>query len=78
MTASDSATVRQLFDGLKRAPSAAGKYAPHKPLLLLLALARLQQGHAGPFAFTEVEEPLRQLLTEFGPSNAPNTRHLPY
>lgn len=78
MTVSDNANVRQLFDGLKRAPSAAGKYAPHKPLLLLLALARLQHGQAGPFGFAEVEEPLRQLLTEFGPSNAPNTRHLPY
>ena len=78
MKPSDSAAVRQLFDNLKRAPSTQGKYAPHKPLLLLLALARLQQGHAGPFAFTEVEEPLRQLLTEFGPSNARNTRHLPF
>ncbi len=78
MTHADGAAVRQLFDSLKRAPSTAGRYAPHKPLLLLLALARLQHGQRGPFGFAEVEEPMRQLLTEFGPSNAPNTRHLPY
>ncbi|MDZ7813452.1 MAG: hypothetical protein U5L74_10160 [Ideonella sp.] len=78
MSSSDSANIRQLFDSLKRAPSTTGRYAPHKPLLPLLALARLQHGQTGPFAFAEVEETLRQLLTEFGPSNARNTRHLPY
>jgi putative restriction endonuclease len=70
--------IRQLFESLRRAPNAQGKYAPHKPLLLLLTLARVQQGQSGLVAFTEVEEPLRQLLTEFGPSSAPNTRHLPF
>lgn len=78
MTFADSSALRQCFDQLRRAPSAQGAYAPHKPLLLLLALARLQQGHTGLFPFTEVEESLRQLLTEFGPSNAPKTRHLPF
>lgn len=42
--------------------------APHKPLLLLLALARVQRGESRLVAFTDVEEPLRRLLVEFGPS----------
>lgn len=78
MTVLSSIEVRRLFDDLRRAPSTAGRYAPHKPLLLLLALARLQHGRTGQFGFVEVEKSLRQLLTEFGPSNARNTRHLPY
>lgn len=78
MNSPNTDQIRQLFDSLRRAPNTQGKYAPHKPLLLLLALARVQQGKSGLFAFTEVEEPLRQLLTEFGPSSAPKTRHLPF
>jgi len=43
-----------------------------------MALARVQQGQTGYFTFTEIESNLKLLLTEFGPSNAPNTRHLPF
>lgn len=43
-----------------------------------MALARVQQGQIGHFTFAEIESDLKQLLTEFGPSNAPNTRHLPF
>ena len=78
MTLLDTPSLRACFDNLRRAPSTQGRYAPHKPLLLLLALTRLQQGKTGAFAFSEVEEQLQQLLTEFGPSNAPKTRHLPF
>jgi putative restriction endonuclease len=78
MSALTTDQVRQMFERLRRAPNAQGKYAPHKPLLLLLALARIQQGQSGLVAFTEIEEPLHRLLTEFGPSSAPNTRHLPF
>lgn len=41
--------------------------APHKPLLLLMALAQLQRGEGRWLRFTEIENPLRALLEEFGP-----------
>jgi putative restriction endonuclease len=45
-----------------------GKRAPHKPLLLLQSLGRVQQGKPRPVSYTEIEKPLRSLLQEFGPS----------
>jgi putative restriction endonuclease len=44
-----------------------GVAAPHKPLLLLLALSRVQQGEPRLVEFTEIESPLRDLLEQFGP-----------
>lgn len=41
--------------------------APHKPLLLLLSLARLQDGHERLALFSEIEKTLTELLIEFGP-----------
>ncbi len=52
--------------------------AVHKPLLILLALARIAQGLPRTMHFGEVEDTLRQLLTEFGPSSAPKTPHNPF
>ena len=52
--------------------------AVHKPLLILLALARIAQGLPRTMHFAEVEGTLRQLLTEFGPSSAPKTPHNPF
>jgi putative restriction endonuclease len=40
--------------------------APHKPLLLLLALGRLQARGERLMSFEEAEEPLRRLLEQFG------------
>ena len=48
----------------------AGQSAPHKPLLLLFALARVQQGAAPRMDFNDVEEPLRDLIERFGEGNA--------
>ena len=45
-----------------------GQRAPHKPLLMLLALARLQQGATRLTPFAELADPLRGLLEEFGPT----------
>lgn len=42
--------------------------APHKPLLILLALARWQRGNQSPLPFAEIEQELTALLKEFGPS----------
>lgn len=46
-----------------------GRRAPHKPLLLLWAIARLQGGLANSVSFEEAEEPLSILLDEFGPGS---------
>jgi putative restriction endonuclease len=43
--------------------------APHKPLLLLFALARLQRGEAGLIPYETVDEVLGRLLREFGPAS---------
>jgi putative restriction endonuclease len=55
-----------------------GERAPHKPLLLLLTLARIARGGDRLVQFEEVEEPLRTLLVEFGPPRKSQNPHLPY
>ena len=44
-----------------------GERAPHKPLLLLLALGRLSQNENRLVRYEEVETRLRRLLENFGP-----------
>ena len=41
--------------------------APHKPLLLLYVLGRLQRGETGPVSFDDVDTNVGRLLAEFGP-----------
>ena len=41
--------------------------APHKPLLLLIALANIQQHKDRLILFSDLEKPLTELLIEFGP-----------
>jgi putative restriction endonuclease len=65
------------FDNIRRAQHA-GVYAPHKPLLILLALGRVQRGEPRMVEFSEVDAPLRALLREFGPSSAAKSRHYPF
>lgn len=43
-----------------------GKRAPHKPLLLLYALAAVQRGEERLIRFRDVVEPMIELLTDFG------------
>jgi putative restriction endonuclease len=45
----------------------AGERAPHKPLLLLYALAHYQRHGDSPIRFSEAEAELAMLLREFGP-----------
>ncbi|WP_066015825.1 hypothetical protein [Endozoicomonas atrinae] len=47
--------------------------AVHKPLLLLYVLSQYQKGHERFFTYAEIDKPLKELLVEFGPSNAQNT-----
>ncbi|WP_229695566.1 phosphorothioated DNA-binding restriction endonuclease, partial [Streptomyces lacrimifluminis] len=46
-----------------------GTRAPHKPLLLLYALARFQEDADGELRYSAVEDDLQRLLTEYGPPN---------
>lgn len=69
--------VLNAFDNIRRAQRA-GVYAPHKPLLILLALARVQRGEPRMVEFSELDAPLRALLGEFGPSSAAKSRHYPF
>lgn len=69
--------VLDAFENIRRAQRA-GVYAPHKPLLILLALARVQHGEPRLAEFTAFDGPLKQLLSEFGPSSAAKSRHYPF
>jgi putative restriction endonuclease len=44
-----------------------GERAPHKPLLLLLALAACSRGEPRLMLYAEIDKPLQELLREFGP-----------
>src|SRR3990167_8494168 len=69
--------VLDAFENIRRAQRA-GVYAPHKPLLILLALARVQRGEPRLVDFAAVDGQLKQLLAEFGPSSAAKSRHYPF
>ncbi len=45
-----------------------GQRAPHKPLLILYALAQCFQTDTRMIPYTEIDEKLKQLLMEFGPT----------
>ena len=51
-----------------------GMRAPHKPLLILYALAQLQRQGASAVRFADAEPALKEVLAEFGP---PATRPTP-
>lgn len=71
------ARVLESFENVRRAQRD-GRYAPHKPLLILLALARVQRGEARLVEFSEIDAQMRSLLAEFGPSGSAKTRHYPF
>ncbi|MEV6207414.1 phosphorothioated DNA-binding restriction endonuclease [Kitasatospora sp. NPDC051914] len=51
--------------------------APHKPLLLLYALGSYQEDADGELRYSAVEEELKRLLAEYGPSH-PTTPAYPF
>ncbi|MDP3611017.1 MAG: hypothetical protein Q8R98_04135, partial [Rubrivivax sp.] len=61
-----SASITKRFEALT-IWQRAGERAPHKPLLLLLALGLLSRGTT-LVPFVEYEHKLADLLREFGPS----------
>ncbi len=63
-------TRDELLDRLRRLSighDGRGHRAPHKPLLLLWSLGRLQRTGSSECTFAEAEEPLNDLINEFGP-----------
>ena len=54
-----------------------GERAPHKPLLMLYALAHATHGERD-IRYVEVDEVLRELLKEFGPSRTQQHPELPF
>jgi putative restriction endonuclease len=60
--------VLNAFETIRRAQRA-GRYTPHKPLLILLALGRVQRGEPRLVEYAAIDEALKQLLAEFGPSS---------
>lgn len=44
-----------------------GTRAPHKPLLILMALGEMQRGNTGFIPYTSIEPKLKDLLIDFGP-----------
>ncbi len=69
--------VLDVFENIRRAQRA-GVYAPHKPMLILLALARVQGGEPRLVEFGAIDSLMKQLLLEFGPSGAAKSRHYPF
>ena len=55
-----------------------GQRAPHKPLLILWSLARLQRGESRLISFTDLQEPFKKLLREFGPSRKSHHPEYPF
>ena len=62
----DREEIIQRFEQL-RVWRNAGERAPHKPLLVLYAIGQLLRGESQPLPYSEVNEPLKHLLREFGP-----------
>jgi putative restriction endonuclease len=52
--------------------------APHKPLLVLLALGRLQAGGERLTPYDEIDKPLEDLLVEYGPPRKSPHPELPF
>lgn len=52
--------------------------AVHKPLLVLLALGRLWRGEQAAVEFAAIEDDLKKLLDQFGPTSAAASRHYPF
>lgn len=52
--------------------------AVHKPLLVLIALARVASGGAPMIDWVEAEPRLKALLEEFGPAGSAGSRHYPF
>jgi len=55
---------------LRMAPRGGGERYPHKPLLLLWLLGRMQQYSSSACTYEEAEKPVSRLLDDFGPPSS--------
>jgi len=69
--------ILQTFDRM-RVWQRGDQRAVHKPLLVLLALARVGAGDTAAIDWNEAEPRLKGLLEEFGPDGSANSRHYPF
>jgi putative restriction endonuclease len=65
------------FDGIRQF-ARGGRRAPHKPLLLLYALARLKHDRQAEIRFNATEAALQPLLRVYGPRGASARVSYPY
>ena len=71
------AAIEQAFQNI-RVWKRAEERAPHKPLLLLYALAHYSRGGAREIAYSRIDEGLRELLIEFGPVRSSYRPEFPF
>jgi predicted restriction endonuclease len=69
--------ILKLFSSINCARLGDG-YAPHKPILILLLLERILNGHGNNFTFAELDHDLKKWLEKYGSNNASNTRNEPF
>ena len=69
--------IDERFDNLNQAIYK-GKRAPHKPLLILIALSMYQNGHDRLIKYKEIDENLKKLLIEYGPTTKSYKPELPF
>ena len=66
--------IIQAFDRM-RVWQRGDQRAPHKPLLVLFALAKVSSGDTAMIDWNEAEPRLKALLEEFGPDGSGSSRH---
>lgn len=69
--------IIQAFDRM-RVWQRGDQRAPHKPLLVLFALAKVSSGDTAMIDWNEAEPRLKALLEEFGPDGSGSSRHYPF
>lgn len=69
--------ILQAFDRM-RVWQRGDQRAVHKPLLVLLALAKVCSGGTAMMDWNDAEPVLKELLEEFGPDGSGNSRHYPF
>ena len=62
---SDISAIREQFQKID-ASDARGDRRPHRPLLVLYALGKLEQGERD-LSFEEIDQDFKDLLKEYGP-----------
>lgn len=75
--AQDKAELLERFKGI-RCFEQGGRYAPHKPLLLLMALAAVLRDDQEWLIYPEIEHKLADLIEEFGRSQSQPRPHFPF